>query len=129
MGHRIDALRSFDKRRSLMELGLPQPLQIDDWDNEGGDSVRNLYADPEESPVPRHVETDPEAPPGLHSPLHSVPETSPVPREQIPSPSISDTSVLLQSHDRSPVRVPLPSSHLPLSPRLIETANQGEDPH
>jgi hypothetical protein len=47
MGHRIDALRSFDKRRSLMKLGLPRPLQIDDWDNEGGDSVRNLYADPE----------------------------------------------------------------------------------
>jgi hypothetical protein len=44
MSHRIDALRSFDKRRDLMNRGLPQPVQIDDWDDVGATTVRNIYS-------------------------------------------------------------------------------------
>ena len=43
--HRVDSLRHFDKRRALMKAGKNQPIQLDDWDDENAQAVRNLYAD------------------------------------------------------------------------------------
>ena len=46
--HRVDSLRHFDRRRKLMKAGKSQPIQLDDWDDENAQAVRNLYANPDE---------------------------------------------------------------------------------
>ena len=46
--HRVDSLRHFDRRRKVMKAGKNQPIQLDDWDDENAQAVRNLYADPDE---------------------------------------------------------------------------------
>ena len=44
----MDSLRHIDKRRKLMRAGKNQPIQLDDWDDEKAQAVRNLYADPDD---------------------------------------------------------------------------------
>jgi len=45
--HRIDALRHHDKRRELLKNGVAQPVQLNDFEDENADGVRNLYLDPD----------------------------------------------------------------------------------
>jgi hypothetical protein len=45
--HRIDALRHHDRRRKLLRDGHEQPVQINDFDDENAQGVRNLFLHPD----------------------------------------------------------------------------------
>jgi hypothetical protein len=45
--HRVDALRHHDKRRKLLKKGVAQPVQLNDFEDENANGVRNLYLDPD----------------------------------------------------------------------------------
>ena len=47
---RIDALRHHDRRRELLQKGLPQPIILDDFDDPKSSAVRSLYIDPDSPP-------------------------------------------------------------------------------